>query len=106
MAIEKKQSTPVWASVRRLLRLAGRHKVWLWAAIAINLLQTLTTVGSSHGLRRIFEAVAAGDVDRRPSRLERRGTDRADHCFALRLAVTATIGIRSRWPVDSLSTTS
>jgi ABC-type multidrug transport system fused ATPase/permease subunit len=62
MAKKKPQTTPVWPSVKRLLHLSGRHQLWLALAVLINVIQTLTLVGNSHGLRRLFEAVSAGDV--------------------------------------------
>jgi ABC-type multidrug transport system fused ATPase/permease subunit len=63
MSKPQEQKTPIWPSIQRLIQLSGRHKIWLYAAIGINILQTLTVVGNSHGLRKIFEAVGAGDAN-------------------------------------------
>jgi len=62
MAVQKKQATPVWPSIQRLLRLSGRNKIWFYFAIGINGLQALLVVGSSHGLRGMFDSVLTGNA--------------------------------------------
>jgi ATP-binding cassette subfamily B protein len=57
---EKSRSTaPFVPALRRLLQLAGRHKVWLFLAIAVDLVQAALVVAQSHVLRGLFDAVTA-----------------------------------------------
>src|SRR5450759_2214820 len=62
MAENKQPNPSVWLTVKRVLGIAGRQKIWLFAALLAVLIQTVLTISSSHFMRRLFEAVSGGLV--------------------------------------------
>ena len=61
MSDKKASNPPFFPSIWRLLKLAGRHKAWLYAALIVNLLQVALILASNHVLRLFFDAVLRGD---------------------------------------------
>ena len=55
-------ANPIWPSIRRLLKIAGRQSAWLYAALAFDLLLACTMLLSIDFMRRIFDAVLAGQT--------------------------------------------
>lgn len=53
-------ANPIWPSIRRLLKIAGRQSAWLYAALAFDLLLAVTLILSIDFMRRVFNAVLAG----------------------------------------------
>jgi len=64
MTDKGKQGIPIWPSVRRLLRLAGRHKWWLYAAIVADVASAAVLVAQAHAMRNFFDAAILGDAAR------------------------------------------
>jgi ABC-type multidrug transport system fused ATPase/permease subunit len=52
-------TTPFLPALRRLLQLAGRARVWLFLAVAVDLLQAVLIIVQNDALRRLFNAVTA-----------------------------------------------
>ena len=61
MPDKRPASTPFFPSIRRLLRLAGRHKIWLYITLLVDLLQAVLIVIEYHFVRRLFDTVQASD---------------------------------------------
>jgi ATP-binding cassette, subfamily B, bacterial len=57
MAGSKKPSVSYFASLRRILKFSGRHIVWLFVALGIDLVQAVLVIVSNAVLRRFFDAV-------------------------------------------------
>jgi ABC-type multidrug transport system fused ATPase/permease subunit len=53
-------ANPIMPSIRRLLKIAGRQSAWLYAALAFDLLLAGTMILSIDFMRKIFDAVLAG----------------------------------------------
>jgi ABC-type multidrug transport system fused ATPase/permease subunit len=53
-------ANPIWPSIRRLLKIAGPQSAWLYAGLAFDLLLAVTSILSIDFMRRIFDAVLAG----------------------------------------------
>jgi ABC-type multidrug transport system fused ATPase/permease subunit len=64
MAKKRKHGIPIWPSVRRLLRLAGRHKLWLYAAIVADVASAVVLVAQAHAMRHFFDAALLKDAAR------------------------------------------
>ncbi len=64
MTESKKSSVSYFAALRRILQYSGRHKVWLFVALAIDLVQAVLVVVSSAVLRQFFDAVIALDAEK------------------------------------------
>ena len=52
----------VTASIRRLLGMAGPHKIWLYGAVAMDVMSAAILIVSAHAFRQLFDAAAAGDA--------------------------------------------
>ena len=63
MTESKKPSVSYFASLRRILKFSGRHKVWLFVALAIDLVQAVLVVAGSAIMRRFFDAVIDLDME-------------------------------------------
>jgi ABC-type multidrug transport system fused ATPase/permease subunit len=57
---QERTPNPIWPSVRRLLRMAGRNRNWLYAAIGIDLVQAALLILTNNFLRYTFDAVQQG----------------------------------------------
>jgi len=61
MPPETTQPNPVWPNIRRLLRMAGGLRAWLYLAIALDLLQAAALIIGNDFNRRLFDSVEAQD---------------------------------------------
>ena len=61
MAISNARSPSVWSAIRRLLGIAGRHKVWLYAAVTCDLLRSAGNIVGCYFLARFLDAAAAAN---------------------------------------------
>jgi ABC-type multidrug transport system fused ATPase/permease subunit len=64
MAKQGKQGIPIWPAGRRLLRLAGRHKLWLFAAIVADVASAAVLVAQAHAMRHFFDGALLRDAGR------------------------------------------
>ena len=62
MAKKSKQGIAIWPSIRRLLRFAGRHKRWLYAAVVADVVSAAVLVAQAHAMRHFFDAAILGDA--------------------------------------------
>lgn len=62
MPEEKKQSTPIWPSILRLIRLSGRNRVWLYLSIFMDILQAITMFTIFFSWKKLFDVVSAKNL--------------------------------------------
>ena len=55
-------ANPIWPSIRRLLKIAGRQSAWLYSALAFDLLLAVTMILGNDFMRKIFDSVLAGQT--------------------------------------------
>ena len=59
MADRKRARVPFFPSLRRLLRMAGKNRVWFFVALVVDLTQAAMIVAQNHIQRGMFDAVLA-----------------------------------------------
>jgi ABC-type multidrug transport system fused ATPase/permease subunit len=62
MTVEKSPKIPVWASIRRLFVLSGRHQLWFYLAMLMVVLETAATIGWNFTLVRMIDSVSNGQL--------------------------------------------
>ena len=62
MPEEKKLITPIWPSILRLVRLSGRHQVWLYLSIVMDILQAIIMFTLFFSWQKLFDAASAKNL--------------------------------------------
>ncbi len=61
MTSTEKNRQSAWATIQRLLKIAGMQRRWLYLALVVDLIQAGLMIASNHFIRTLFDAATAKD---------------------------------------------